>query len=137
MKDKIIHSCKVTTKHDNLVGVGHGETSCILMTATHKYNAKANANEQAAVRKVLWGIDEARNVFECRGLGEETADLGDLLDAFVRELGLPRSLSEVGVIGEDKLEALAKNTLKDFYARTNPIPLKTPEQVMEILEMCK
>ena len=107
------------------------------MTPTHKYNNKVNANEQAAVRKILWGIKESREVFEARGLGKETADLGDLLDAFVRELGLPRSLTEVGVTGRDKLETLAKNTLKDPYAKTNPIPLKTPDQVMEILEMCK
>ena len=40
---------------------------------------------------------------------------------------------------DDNIENLTaiKNTLKDLYARTNPIPLKTPEQVMEILEMCK
>src|SRR5438045_9021749 len=105
------------------------------MTPTHKYNAKANANEQAAVRKVVWDIEEARTVFLSRGLCEETTDLGDLLDAFVRELGMPRSMTEVGVTGREKLEVLARNTLKDVYARTNPIPLKTPEQVMEILEM--
>lgn len=119
------------------VNVAHGETSCVLMTATHKYNATANPDEQAAVRKVLWGIDESRKLFVAHGLSEETADLGDLLDAFVRELGMPRSLTEVGVTGKEKLELLAKNTLKDPYARTNPIPLKTADQVMQILEMCK
>ena len=107
------------------------------MTATHRYNASANPDEQAAVRRVLWNIEESRNLFLARGLHEETADLGDLLDVYVRELGLPRSLAEVGVTGRENLETLAANTLKDPYARTNPIPLKTAEQVMQILEMCK
>ncbi|TVY84468.1 Dehydrogenase [Lachnellula suecica] len=119
------------------MGVAHGETSCILMTPTQKYNAKVNAREQAAVQKVLWGIEEAKAVFLSKGLTEEQSDLGDLLDAFVRALGLPRSLTEVGVTGEDKLQTLSVNSLKDLYARTNPIPLKTPEQVMDILQMCK
>lgn len=109
-----------------LVGVGHGETSCIMMTPTQKYNAKVNSQEQAAVQKVLWGIPEARSLFLSKGLSKEGNDLGDLLDTFVRKLSLLHSLTEVGVIGKDKLELLAKNTLKDVYARTNPIPLETP-----------
>lgn len=106
------------------------------MTATHKYNAKVNAKEQAAVCEVLWGIPEAQSTFIARGLEKVSADLGDLLDAFVRELRMPRSLTEVGITGKENLELLARNTLKDPYAKTNPIPLKTPEQVLEILTTC-
>lgn len=118
------------------MGVGHGETSCVLMTATHKYNSKVNAKEQSVVCNVLWDIPEVCSVFRARGLDKASADLGDLLDAVVRELGLPRSLTEVGIHSHEGLELLAKNTLKDPYAKTNPIPLKTPEQVMEILIAC-
>ncbi|KAL8825853.1 MAG: hypothetical protein Q9170_007633 [Blastenia crenularia] len=120
------------------MGVAHGETSCILMSATHKYNAEVNLQEQKAVCKVLWDIPDAKEVFLQYGLSDEDiTDLGDLLDAFVKELGLPRSLSEVGVTGLEKLATLAQKSLKDPYARTNPIPLTTPEQVMEILQLCK
>ena len=108
------------------------------MTATHKYNAKLNYAEQRAVCRVLWDMPDAKAVFQKHGLADEASvDLGDLMDAFVRELGLPRSLSEVGVTGPEKLATLARNSLQDPYAKTNPIPLTTPEQVMEILEMCK
>lgn len=124
-------------KYAFIVNVSHGETSCILMTATHKYNAAANPAEQASVRRILWTIDASRDLFLARNLRQDTADLGDLLDVYVRELGLPRSLGEVGVMGREKLERLAANTLKDPYARTNPIPLIAPEQVLRILEMCK
>lgn len=120
------------------MGVGHGETSCILMTAAHKYNAKVNSVEQRAVCRVLWDIPEAKAAFQKHHLSDAASvDLGDLLDAFVRELGLPRSLSEVGVTGAEKLKLLAEKSLHDPYAKTNPIPLNSPEQVMEILEMCK
>ena len=112
----------------------------MLMTATHKYHADVNAEDQAAVCEVAWTIPlvhEVFIVFIARGLTQEKADLGDLLDAFVREIGLPQSLAEVGVTGETSLEMLSRNTLKDPYARTNPIPLETPEQVVQILCLCR
>lgn len=107
------------------------------MTPTHKYNAAMNPTEQATVREVLWSIAEGRKLFARRGLDEKTADLGDLLDAFVRELGLPRSLKEVGIDKSDDIELIASNALKSPYAMTNPIPLKSKDMAMAILEMCK
>lgn len=62
------------------------------------------------------------------------ADLGDVLDAIIRELGMPRSLADVGV-GRDQLDGLAVNSLKDRWCVTNPVPLKEKGQVLEILEM--
>jgi len=61
-------------------------------------------------------------------------DLGDILDAVVRELGMPRTLKDVK-IGRDKLDLLAENSLKDHWILTNAIPITQKEQVMEILEM--
>lgn len=61
-------------------------------------------------------------------------DLGDVLDALFRELGMPRSLGDFG-IGRDKLDGLAVNSLKDRWCRSNPVPLNEKEQVLEILEM--
>lgn len=118
------------------LGVSHGETSCILLPFVCKYNAKYNANVelQAVAAKLLWDIGVAREKFEGRGLKEETADLGDLIDVIVRELRMPRSLAEVGV-GRDKFDALAVNSLEDSCCKANPIPMQRKEQVMEILEM--
>lgn len=118
------------------LGVGHGETSCILLPAVCKYNAAkgANVERQATAKKVLWDIPAARELFEGKGLGEEGADLGDLIDCVVRDLGLPRSLSEVGV-GRDRFEMLAVNSLPDVCTMNNPAPLGTMEDVLEILEM--
>jgi alcohol dehydrogenase class IV len=73
-------------------------------------------------------------VLESRGLKKEEVDLGDVLDAVIRELGMPRSLGDVGV-GRDKLDGLAQNSLHDRWCRTNPVPLNEKGQVLEILEM--
>ena len=61
-------------------------------------------------------------------------DLGDILDAVIRELGMPRTLKDVGV-GKDKLDLLAENSLKDHWIKTNAVPITEKSQVMEILEM--
>lgn len=70
---------------------------------------------------------------ECLG-DSATADLGDVLDAIIRELGMPRSLADVG-IGRDKLDMLAENSLHDPLCQSNPVPLTKKSQVLEILEM--
>lgn len=119
--------------------VGHGETSCILLPAVCKFNASHGGAEilarQKMVRETLWGILEAREAFEKRGLTEEGADLGDLIDAVVRELGLKRRLGEVGV-GREMFGRLAEASLRDFFLETNCVPVRRREEVLEILEMC-
>ena len=117
-------------------GVGHGETSCILLPAVCKHNAKrgANVEQQAAAIKVFWSIPEAESVFKARGLEQGSADLGDLLDAVFRELGMPRNLGDFG-IGRDKFDLLSKNSLEDVCTKGNPAPLDEGN-VREILEAC-
>ncbi|KAI1754147.1 putative Fe-containing alcohol dehydrogenase [Xylaria castorea] len=116
-------------------GVGHGETSCILNPAVCKYNyaKKANVARQDAVTALLWADAHAVAVFEERRLKKETADLGDLIDAIIRALGLPRTLKEFG-IGEDRLDGIAEHSLKDRCVKTNPAHLDK-EGVLEILRM--
>lgn len=116
------------------LGVGHGETSCILLPAVCKYNRKVNEDRQKTVEKTLWSDAEVRSVLEKRRLKEEDAELGDMLDAVFRELGMPRSLGEMNV-REDKFDSLAVHSLEDRWCLTNPIPLKEKGQVLEILKM--
>ncbi|KAI1374944.1 putative Fe-containing alcohol dehydrogenase [Hypoxylon crocopeplum] len=116
-------------------GVGHGETSCILNPAVCKYNYRKGANieRQNVIIQSLWADSEARQIFIQRRLERETADLGDLMDAIIRALELPRTLKEFG-IGEDKLGGIAEHSLKDRWVKTNPAPLDK-EGVLEILRM--
>lgn len=114
------------------LGVGHGETSCILLPAVCKYNASVNKAQQDKVAGILWAQEDVREVLESKGLEEGKADLGSLLDVIIRVLGMPRSLKEVDV-GEDKLDVLATNSLEDKWCGTNPRPLTEKAQVLEIL----
>ncbi|KAK9591108.1 hypothetical protein V6Z92_004184 [Aspergillus fumigatus] len=118
------------------LGVGHGETSCILLPAVCKFNARhgANREQQERVRDFLVRNAEVARVLRDRGVDASLADLGDVLDAVIRELGMPRSLKEVGV-GRDALDELAANSLHDRWCKTNPVPLTEKKQVLEILEM--
>ncbi|EYE99439.1 iron-containing alcohol dehydrogenase [Aspergillus ruber CBS 135680] len=117
------------------LGVGHGETSCILLPAVCKFNAAHNANNdrQDLVRQFLLHDDIVKNVLSRRGVDGDKVDLGDVLDIIIRELGLPRSLKDVGV-GREHLDGLAENSLHDRWCVSNPVPLKEKGQVLEILE---
>lgn len=116
------------------LGVGHGETSCILLPAVCAYNHNVNAKQQQKVKDVLWANAEVAQFLSGKGL--QQADLGPLLDVFISELGMPRTLQKVGV-GEDKLDMLAENSLRDRWCGTNPRPLREKRQILEILEMVK
>lgn len=118
------------------MGVGHGETSCIVLPAVCKYNAKATEEKQAMVRGVLWDIPMCRELFSSKGLREGQADLGDLLDVVIRKLGMPRTLREKGITGE-KVHELARMSLKDTWLATNPVPLTTEHEVLKVLEMVR
>ena len=115
------------------LGVGHGETSCILLPAVMKWNSRVNSEKQQKVLDILWSEETIATVLKRRGL-QEKADLGDVLDTIFRELNTPRTLKEVG-IGRESLEALAEGSLNDRWCKTNPIPLVQKGQVLEILEM--
>lgn len=98
-------------------GVGHGETSCILLPSVCKYNsADPTALEhQHRTLSVLWSLPCVASVLEARGLKRDTADLSTVLDGVFRELGMPRSLREVGIDPTDEfLEKLAEMSLTDF-----------------------
>ena len=56
-----------------------------------------------------------------------------MLDEFIRGLGMPRSLGEVGV-DEDQLDLIAEYTMLDFWSRTNPREITGPADVRSILE---
>jgi alcohol dehydrogenase class IV len=126
------------------LGVGHGETSCILLPAVCKWNERVGANvqRQAYTKDVLLRSPVVRRLVDAKYGGVQVqvqnpvvdVDLGDILDLIFREMGMPRTLKDVGV-GRDKLDALARNSLKDHWIQTNAKPITEVEQVMQILEM--
>ena len=116
-------------------GVPHGETTCVMLPFVLKYNATVNRKKQQELLTILWESDITAKVLRKWGVREDgAADLGDAIDAIVRELELPRSLEEVGV-SRDKFDVIAESSVKDKFCTINPIPLTKKEQVLEILEM--
>lgn len=108
--------------------------------AVMKYNSKHAGNnpeilhKQQRVLDILWSEAQVTDILEKAGLDRDAADLGDALDAVVRSLELPRTLSEMGIT-IDMIPKLSRRALDDFWAATNPVPLLKAEQVWEILEM--
>ncbi|KAI1387546.1 Dehydroquinate synthase-like protein [Hypoxylon trugodes] len=119
------------------MGVGHGETSCIMLPFVMKYNwTHGDEKVRDSLRQVASAFWDEPAVVEALGLKEadrDTKDPGDLVAAFVSTLGLPRGLSQFG-IGNDKFEVLAENSLLDPCIKVNPVKLDK-EKVIEILKM--
>jgi len=65
-------------------------------------------------------------------MGEPDKDAADVLDGFIRGLGLPRSLRDVQV-GPEHFEAIAEQAMRTPWIPRNPRKIDTPAQVREIL----
>lgn len=105
------------------------------LPAVQKFNSKVNSDQQATVLTALWDEPAVASILASHPLVRGHADLGDALDAIIRQLGFPRTLKAYG-IGRDKLDMIAESSLKDTLCQFNAIPLVRKEQVLEILEMC-
>ena len=100
-------------------GVPHGYTSCVMLPFVMRWNKPVNAERQALVAAAM------------RHPGE---DAGDVLDAFIRGLGMPRSLADVGV-GPENFDRIAAQAMKTPWVPRNPRKIEGPAQVREILLM--
>lgn len=97
--------------------VPHGYTSCVMLPYVMAWNAAVNRDRQALISAC----------FDAPG-----RSASELLDEFIRNLGLPRTLYEVGV-SEDHFTAVAQHTLDDVFGRTNPRPIRSAEDVLPVL----
>lgn len=97
--------------------VPHGHTSCVMSPYVLDYNLPVNAHRQERISACL---------------GDASRPASQMLDALIRQLGMPRTLKEVGVEEKD-LDLIANYTLEDIWGRTNPRTIKNADDVMEIL----
>ncbi len=98
-------------------GVPHGHTSCVMLPYVLDYNAPVNGARQREVAAAL---------------GRPDAQAGAVLDGFIRGLDMPRTLRDVGIAQPD-LPRLADNCMLDDWTYSNPRPIGSAAQVMEIL----
>src|SRR5262245_61596448 len=97
--------------------VPHGHTSCIMLPAVMRWNASANAERQMIVAAAM---------------GFPGHNAADVLDAFIRSLGMPRSLAEMRVSPEH-FDAIAEQAMRTNWIPRNPRKIDDPAQVREIL----
>src|SRR5258705_68518 len=100
-------------------GVPHGHTSCVMLPSVMRWNKSANPERQAMVAAAM---------------GHPNEDAGDVLDAFIRGLGMPRSLREVKV-GPEHFDRIAQAAMATPWVPRNPRKIEGPAQVREILDM--
>ena len=70
-----------------------------------------------------------------RGFSDEAASeaAARAVDDFILKLGMPHRLRELEIPRED-LPDIAELVLTDGGCRTNPVPINSVDQVMEVLE---
>ena len=100
-------------------GVPHGHTSCVMLPFVMRWNKPANAERQALVAAAM---------------GYPGKDAGDVLDDFIRGLGMPRSLREVKV-GAEHFDRIAQQAMATPWVPRNPRKIEGPAQVREILNL--
>jgi maleylacetate reductase len=98
-------------------GVPHGYTSCVMLPSVMRWNSPVNAERQALVSAAM---------------GQPGKDAADVLDNFIRGLGMPRSLQEVRV-GPEDFETIAEQAMRTPWVPRNPRKIDGPAQVREIL----
>jgi maleylacetate reductase len=97
--------------------VPHGYTSCVMLPSVMRWNKSVNADRQALVSAAM---------------GHPGEDAGDVLDAFIRGLGMPRSLQDVR-IGPEHFDRIAEQAMGTPWVPRNPRKIDGPAQVREIL----
>ena len=103
--------------------IPHGHTSCIMLPAVMRWNNSFNADRQAKAAGAIGQI---------KGAASGTA--ADLLDALITQLEMPRRLSAVG-IGPEHFISISKQALNTPWVPRNPRPIKSADQVIEILKL--
>ena len=99
--------------------VPHGYCSCVMAPSVLAFNQSVNGAKQKQISACLGQPDRAAS---------------EIVDEFITGLGMPRSLTAVGIT-EDQLDLIAEYTMLDFWSRTNPREISGPQDVRGILEM--
>jgi maleylacetate reductase len=99
-------------------GVPHGYTSCVMLPTVLRFNEPVNAERQAWVSEAL-------------GCPGETA--ADAVAALIADLGLPRTLRDVGVKAE-QMDRIAEEAMHDRWVHTNPRRIAGPANVRALLD---
>jgi len=99
-------------------GVPHGYTSCVMLPHVMRFNHPVNAERQNLVSEAL---------------DRPGVPAADVLAELINELGLPRTLRDVGV-GAELLDRIAEESMHDRWVHTNPRKIAAPATVRQLLD---
>ncbi len=97
--------------------VPHGYTSCVMAPFALEYNSVVNGERQKLISIAF---------------GQPNRPAHELADGAIRGLGMPRSLTAVG-LKEADLAPLAGYTFQDIWCGTNPRPIANAEALVPLL----
>jgi alcohol dehydrogenase class IV len=111
----------------SVCGVMHGITSCIMLAPVLRYTSSRSDKQKKLQDRVLavWN----------KSLRCEEQNLADAVEKFVKSLGLPSTLREVGVEKQEDIEKVAESTLTDVFGAMEGMGGK--DDVLAILESAK
>ena len=121
----IVAGCRLGASHaiGHILGgsanVPHGYTSCVMLPHVLEWNKSVNAERQKALALAM---------------GKPNTPASDLIGKLIEDLELPTKLDQVGV-KQDQFSTLSENCMLDDWTFSNPREIRSPEQVMEILEL--
>ena len=98
--------------------VPHGYTSCVMLPHVLRFNEPVNADRQAWVSEAL---------------DRPGGKAADAVAALIADLGLPRTLRDVGVQRE-QLDRIAEESMHDRWVHTNPRKIAGPADVRTLLD---
>lgn len=101
-----------------LAGVPHGHTSCVLLPSVLAWNEARTAERQRLVAGAL---------------GRPQASAAEAVRNLIAALGLPMRIRDLGVERE-LLAQVAERAMANLWVRTNPRPIRGPEDALAILE---
>ncbi|MEL0089357.1 MAG: iron-containing alcohol dehydrogenase [Rhodospirillales bacterium] len=101
-------------------GVSHGHTSCVMLPHVMRWNLSKDTEKRQRL------VSEA--------MGDAQRPASDVIQDFIRDLGMPSTLKEVGVTEAD-FQRCAELSMHDRWIHTNPRSIKGPEDVLEILKL--
>jgi maleylacetate reductase len=98
-------------------GVPHGYTSCVMLPSVMRWNQSENAERQKLVAAAM---------------GQPQKNAADVLEHFIRELGMPLRLQDVQV-GTEHFDRIAGRAMATPWIPCNPRSIDRSAQVREIL----
>ncbi|KUI55818.1 Alcohol dehydrogenase 4 [Cytospora mali] len=126
----IVHRVPVGPSHaighqlGSVAGVLHGVTSCVMLAPVLRYTKDRSSKAQA---KVLGIFNDS--------LGWQEEEAGDAVNRFVKMLGLPTTLSEVGVKTDEEVRKVTEKSMTDVWGGGKR--QMEYDEVLEILNMVR